>query len=430
MAAVSCISLSPKPTTTRHVKLKFICCFSLDRPINQITSNGVHLPKTVHSADGNLRIVFAAGGTGCQIYPAIAIADDIKTLKPDARILFIGTESSMESAAVPSAGYDFTTITATPLRRPHLSLENLILPFHVIKSVVNSWKKLRDFDPQIVVGTGGYVSFGVCLAAAMKGLKLVIQEQNSVPGIANWVLSVLADLVFVAYNSSVDCFPINKKKCVVCGNPVRLSLRKYVSKGVAMAHFFPRLAKSLDSEVKVILVLGGSLGAKTVNIAMFNLYHQMLFEHKNWFIIWETGVESFDEMESLVRSHSQLLLAPFLHSMDLAYAAADLVVSRAGAMTCSELLATGKPAILIPSPNVEEGHQFKNASLMADLAGSRIITEDELDSTTLGLAIEDILANGSLMAVMSERAVKASKPDAGAVIAQHILSLADLSNAK
>lgn len=217
-----------------------------------------------------------------------------------------------------------------------------------------------------------------------------------------------------------------KKKCVVCGNPVRLSLLHYVSKVVAKTHFFPRAG---HPDAKVVLVLGGSLGANAINIALLNLYLQLL-ERNNLFIIWQTGVEAFDEMESLVKNHQNVILKPFLHSMDLAYAAADLIVSRAGAMTCCEILATGKPSILIPSPNVAEGHQYNNASLMADLAGSRIITEDELDSTTLETAILEILDNESLMAELSERALKAAKPNASAEIAEQILSLVKLSTTK
>lgn len=180
---------------------------------------------------------------------------------------------------------------------------------------------------------------------------------------------------------------------------------------------------------RVVLVLGGSLGANAVNIALLNIYSRMFMDHRDLYIIWQTGVQAFDEMESLVRNHPRLILIPFLHSMDLAYAAADLIVSRAGAMTCGEILATGKPSILIPSPDVAEGHQLKNASLMADLAGSRVITEDELDSTTLRNAIEEILENENLMAEMSDRALKAAKPNASAEIAQHILSIVEISTA-
>lgn len=274
------------------------------------------------------------------------------------------------------------------------------------------------------------MSFPVGIAAVLKRVNLVIQEQNAVPGLANWALSFLADVVFVAFNSTIDCFP--NGKCVVCGNPVRLSLRKNVSKAVAREQFFPKSGETeeeVDKAAKVLLVLGGSLGANAINIALLNLYYQMLLEKEDLFIIWQTGVEAYNEMESLVKNHPRLLLKPFMLKMDLAYAAADLIVSRAGAMTCYEILATGKPSILIPSPNVAEGHQFKNASLMADLAGARVITEDELDSTTLGNAIEEILGDESKMADMSERALKAANSNASVEIAQRILSLVNLSRA-
>ncbi|KAI6674225.1 hypothetical protein NL676_002131 [Syzygium grande] len=377
------------------------------------------------TSTGDLRVAFAGGGTGGRILPALAIADELRIMKPGTRFLFFGMPKSMESTAVAAAGYDFTSVPAAPLYRPVFSSRNLFLPYRLVKSLIRSCRILEEFDPDIVVGTGGYVSFPVCLAAVLKGIKLVIQEQNALPGLANWILAHFADVVFVAFNSTVDSFP--KHKCVVCGNPVRLALKRNVSKVEARLHFFPKVESVGDSGVKVVLVLGGSLGAYTINIALLNLYNQMLMENENLFIIWQTGVESFDEMESLVRNHPRLLLRPFLRSMDMAYAASDVIVSRAGAMTCSEILATGKPSILIPSPNVDEGHQFKNASLMADLAGTRIITEDELDSPTLKVAIEEMLGDEKQLAVMSERALKAAKPEASAEISERILSLVSSS---
>lgn len=256
-------------------------------------------------------MAFAAGGTGGHIYPAVAIADELKLINPSSEFLFLGCPDSMESTAIPSAHFEFKSIPAVQLARPFLSLQNLLLPYRLIKSIIKCYSLLSKFEPQIVIGTGGYVSFPVCLAAVLKRIKLVIQEQNSVPGIANWVLSLFADLVFVAFNSTVECFP-RKEKCVVCGNPVRLSLKGLVSKEVSRLHYFPGLAKMEVSpeEVKVILVLGGSLGANAVNIALLNVYSQLLLEHENWFIIWQTGVEAFNEMESLVRNHRQLLLTP------------------------------------------------------------------------------------------------------------------------
>ncbi|KAG6572952.1 hypothetical protein SDJN03_26839, partial [Cucurbita argyrosperma subsp. sororia] len=396
--------------------VKIIRCLSVHRSNDEGTSAS-------NSTNDGLRVVLAAGGTGGHIYPAIAIADELKLAFPTSQILFLGTPNSTESTAVPSAGYELETVPATKLTRPRISPQNLLLPLHLIKSVVASYKKLHDFKPHVVIGTGGYVSFPICLAARLiHGVKLAIQEQNSVPGFANWVLSHFADVVFVVLNSTVECFP-RKKKCLVCGNPVRLALRQYISKAVARLHFFPRSGKVEDLEAKVVLVLGGSLGANAINIAMLNLYYQMLLENKNLYIIWQTGVETFDEMDSLVKNHSHLHLTPFMHSLHLAYAAADLVVSRAGAMTCSEILATGKPSILIPSPYEDEGHQFRNASIMADMAGSTVINEDELDSTTLAIAIQEILGDESKMTALSERALRVSKPNAAAEIVQHIGNL-------
>lgn len=391
---------------------KLVCCLAAE------SSDG-------SAPAGNLRVAFAAGGTGGHILPALAIAEELRIMRPGTRVLFVGTPKSMESTVVAAGGYDFVPIPAAPLYRPVLSPRNAFFPYRLVKSLIRSYRRLEEFDPDIVVGTGGYVSFPVCLAAVLKGIRLVIQEQNALPGLANWILAHLADVVFVAFNSTVDSFP--KHKCVVCGNPVRLAMKKSVSQVEARLHFFPKVESVGDSGVKVVLVLGGSLGAYTINIALLNLYYQMLMENENLFIIWQTGVESFNEMESLVRNHPHLMMRPFLRSMDMAYAASDLIVSRAGAMTCSEILATGKPSILIPSPNVAEGHQFKNAALMADLAGTRIINEDELDSTTLKVEIEEMLGDENQLAVMSERALKAAKPEASAEISKRILSLVNSS---
>ncbi|CAK9312138.1 unnamed protein product [Citrullus colocynthis] len=439
MAAANIFHLS-LPTKSNSSTPPFKSSYSLlssphSRPVKIIRCLSIHRsndedPSTSNSTINSLRVVFAAGGTGGRVYPAVAIADELLLAYPTAQILFLGTPNSTESAAIPSAGYEFDTVPATQLARPLISPQNLLLPFHLIKSVVASYKKLIDFKPHIVIGTGGYVSFPICLAAKLiSGVKLGIQEQNSVPGFANWVLSHFADVVFVILNSTVECFP-RKKKCLVCGNPVRLALRQYVPKAVARLHFFPRSGKGEDLETKVLLILGGSLGANAINIAMLNLYYLMLLENKNLYIIWQTGVKTFDEMDSLVKNHPNLHLTPFMHSLHLAYAAADLVVSRAGAMTCSEILATGKPSILIPSPYEDEGHQLRNASIMADMAGSTVIDEDELDSTTLAITIQEILGDESKMADLSERALRVSKPNASTEIVQHIGSLINLSTRK
>ncbi|KAL9156178.1 hypothetical protein ABFS82_09G056800 [Erythranthe guttata] len=393
------------------------------RPFSRQLPPRCNTTITASATTENLRVVFAAGGTGGHIYPALAIADELKISKPKTQFLFVGTPNGMEATAVPAAGYPFTAVPTAPLARPLISFQNFfLLPYLLTKSTLKSYKIIREFDPHIVIGTGGFVSFPTCLAAAIRGGgKLLIQEQNSVPGIANLVLSLFADKVCVAFNSTLECF-WQKYKCVVCGNPVRFSLTKQTcTKSAARRHFFPNAA--VIGKEKVVLVLGGSLGATTINIALSNVYCSMLNENEDLFVVWQTGLKAFREIESRVRNHPRLLLSPFLNAMDLAYAAADVIVSRSGAMTCSEILATGKPCILIPSPNVAEGHQFKNASLMADLAGSRVILEDELNSVTLRNAIQEIVGNERVMAEMCERAVQAAKPNASALIVEHILSL-------
>ncbi|KAG5030276.1 hypothetical protein JHK87_013790 [Glycine soja] len=379
---------------------------SFSFPVFQSTPLSRRVSISCHSSNSNnetLRVAFAGGGTGSNVYPAVAIAEELKTANPTCQFLFLCTPDSVESAAISSAGYDFASVSSPP--------QNLLFfPHRLFKSLIQCLCHLRHFQPDVVVGTGGYVSFPACLAAKLRGTNVVIHEPNSVPGFANSLLSFFADAIFVAFNSTLDSFPRNK--CFVCGNPVRLSIRNLVSKVTAMSHFFP----GSDSGSRILLVLAGSFGANAVNIAMLNLYYQMLRQDSGLYVIWQTGVEAFDEMDSLVKTHPRLYITPFMHCMGLAYAAADLIVSRAGAMTCYEILATGKPSILIPSPNFSEGNQFRNASLMADLAGVTVITEDELDSR-----------DKKKMEDMSERALKAANPNASAEIAKHILSLVNLS---
>ncbi|KAL5189178.1 UDP-N-acetylglucosamine--N-acetylmuramyl-(pentapeptide) pyrophosphoryl-undecaprenol N-acetylglucosamine transferase [Glycine soja] len=390
---------------------------SFSFPVFQSTPLSRRVSISCHSSNSNnetLRVAFAGGGTGSNVYPAVAIAEELKTANPTCQFLFLCTPNSVESTAISSAGYDFASVSSPP--------QNLLFfPHRLFKSLIQCLCHLRHFQPDVVVGTGGYVSFPACLAAKLRGTNVVIHEPNSVPGFANSLLSFFADAIFVAFNSTLDSFPRNK--CFVCGNPVRLSIRNLVSKVTAMSHFFP----GSDSGSRILLVLAGSFGANAVNIAMLNLYYQMLRQDSGLYVIWQTGVEAFDEMDSLVKTHPRLYITPFMHCMGLAYAAADLIVSRAGAMTCYEILATGKPSILIPSPNFSEGNQFRNASLMADLAGVTVITEDELDSSTLAIAIEKILRDKKKMEDMSERALKAANPNASAEIAKHILSLVNLS---
>ncbi|CAN8239692.1 unnamed protein product [Cochlearia groenlandica] len=373
-----------------------------------------------------LRVVISAGGTAGHISSALAIGDELKSADPSSKILFIGFPNSMESTTVPSAGFDFESISTvgSSSSRPFIYLTSFLnFPLRLIKSTIESCNLLREFKPKIVVGTGGHASFPVCFAAVILRTKLVIQEQDSIPGTTNWILSLFADTIFAPFNCTVANLPKRAAaKCVVYGNPIRQDLRRYASKGAARVSFFGQWAGAV-SDAKVVLLLGGSLGANAINIAMLNCYSRVLSENENWFFVWQTGVEAFDEMDSLVRSHPRLFLSPFLRTIGVAYAAADLVISRAGAMTCSEIMALGKPSILVPSPHSDEGDQVRGASLMADIVGSKVITEEELDSITLRAAMEEILGNAELRQEMSERALKGAKPDAASDVAKHIISI-------
>ncbi|KAG0458243.1 hypothetical protein HPP92_023078 [Vanilla planifolia] len=402
---------------TRHVRLH--SCPTIDHGYE------VSSASTASTSDtAPLRFLFTGGGSGGHIYPAIAVADEIRNLSPNAKFLYVGTSSGLESNVVPSAGYDLVTVPASRLVRPLLSPQNFLVPFRLIRAIAAAWLILRQFRPHVVVGTGGFVSAPVYLAAAISGIKIAIQEQNVFPGVSNKIVSAIAAKIFLAFDACLKHFP--KEKCLVYGNPVRLSLRRNVSKAVARSHFFPDALKCGNEKAQVVLVLGGSQGASTISVAVLNMYYDMLLKNKNRYIIWQTGQEGFSKMESLVKSHPRLLLTPFLNAMDLAYAAADVVVSRAGAMTCTEILITGKPAILIPSPYVAEDHQTNNACIMVDVAGSKILTEDELDSTSLAAVVEELLGDENLMRAISEKALKAALPNAATNIAESILSLVNI----
>lgn len=289
--------------SSRHFLLS--CCLAISHDDQDASAPSSLSRETVASS---IRFVFTGGGSGGHIYPAIAIADELRVLCPDAKFLFLGTSAGLESNIVPSAGYDFIAIPASRLARPILSLHNLLFPFQVIQAIAAAWKILRRFRPDIVVGTGGYVAAPVYLAAALSGTKIVIQEQNAFPGISNKIASPFASKVFVAFNECVKHFA--NEKCSVFGNPVRHSLRRHVTKEVARIHFFPNAAKHREEKAQVLLVLGGSQGANPINVAVLNMYYDMLLRHKNRYIIWQTGSDGFSEMESLVKNHRRLLLTP------------------------------------------------------------------------------------------------------------------------
>nr|CAD1834725.1 unnamed protein product [Ananas comosus var. bracteatus] len=376
----------------RQPPQRFLCCLAVDHGGAEASS-----PRPAAPPPAELRVALAGGGTGGHIYPAIAIADDLRSAAAAAdaapRFLFLGSASGIEASAVPAAGYEFAPVPPSRLARPLLLRpSNLLLPLRLLRSVAACLRVLRDFRPDVVVGTGGYVAFPVCLAALILNITIVIQEQNSFPGLTNRLLAPFAAKIFLAFNACVKHFP--KKKCFVyatrCASPSGGSRRRWWRGRTSSPRPAPT-ARRLRS--------CSCLAAPS------------------------DGGRGYCEMESLVKNNRRLLLAPFLNAMDMAYAAADVVVSRAGAMTCTEILATGKPSILIPSPTATDDHQTKNAYIMAEVAGSKVLTEDELDSSSLATAIDEILGDKNLMAEMSEKALSVARPNASVEIARCILSL-------
>ena len=299
------------------------------------------------------RFIISGGGTGGHIFPAIAIADELKRRLPDAEILFVGAKDRMEMQKVPQAGYPIEGLWISGLQRK-LSWQNLLFPLKFISSLLKSRSIIKRFKPDAVIGTGGFASGAVVKVAGQMGIPTFIQEQNSYAGITNKMLAKNAHKICVAYDAMEQFFP--KEKIVKTGNPIRdglLNIGEYRSEGLSYFH--------LDSQRKTLLVLGGSLGARRIN----QLIEQQLplFEQLGVQVLWQCGKLYYEEYKKY--NSEQVRVLAFIDRMELAYAAADVIISRAGASSVSELCVVGKPVIFIPSPNVAEDHQTKNARAIA-----------------------------------------------------------------
>ena len=313
------------------------------------------------------RFIISGGGTGGHIFPAIAIADELKRRLPDAEILFVGAKDRMEMQKVPQAGYPIEGLWISGLQRK-LSWQNLLFPLKFISSLLKSRSIIKRFKPDAVIGTGGFASGAVVKVAGQMGIPTFIQEQNSYAGITNKMLAKNAHKICVAYDAMEQFFP--KEKIVKTGNPIRdglLNIAQYRSEGLSYFH--------LDSERKTLLVLGGSLGARRIN----QLIEQQLplFEQLGVQVLWQCGKLYYEEYKKY--NSEQVRILAFIDRMELAYAAADVIISRAGASSVSELCVVGKPVIFIPSPNVAEDHQTKNARAIADKQAAILLRESELN---------------------------------------------------
>jgi len=360
------------------------------------------------------RFIISGGGTGGHIFPAISIARALIKLEPKSEILFVGAENRMEMEKIPAAGFQIIGLPVSGFIRK-LSLENVKVLINLIKSLRKARKIIKDFNPSVAIGTGGYASGPILQIAGKKGIPTLIQEQNSYPGITNKLLAKRASKICVAYKGMDKYFP--EEKILITGNPVREDLEENDDKISEALEYF-----NLQSGRKTLLILGGSLGARTINLAIM----QKLGDLKNEDIqvIWQSGKLYHDSVLKQVDSirPDNIRLYDFIARMDLAYAAADLVISRAGAGTISELCLCGKPSILVPSPNVAEDHQTYNARTLVDQNAAKHIRDSEAIENLVPRAL-DLIVDDSALKMLSRNIVKMAIRDSAGKIAEEVLKL-------
>ncbi|CAM1351469.1 undecaprenyldiphospho-muramoylpentapeptide beta-N-acetylglucosaminyltransferase [Tenacibaculum insulae] len=358
----------------------------------------------------SINIIISGGGTGGHIYPAIAIANEIKVRYPEANILFVGAKDKMEMEKVPQAGYDIKGLWISGIQRK-LTASNLSFPFKLLSSLWNAYKIIKKFKPDVAIGTGGFASGPTLMVASQKGIPTLLQEQNSYPGITNKLLSKKAGKICVAYDNLERFFP--EDRIVKTGNPVRQDLLFIHTKNDEGKDFF-----KLDNAKKTILVLGGSLGARKINqLIESNL---AFFKAQDVQLIWQCGKLYFDDYKKY-NEFENVQVHQFLNRMDLAYAATDFVISRAGASSVSELCIVGKPTIFIPSPNVAEDHQTKNAKSIADKHGAILVKEKDLE--TFPIVLETLLKDKGKQQNLSENINELALPNATSDIVNEIEKL-------
>ena len=369
----------------------------------------------VTSPQKELRVIISGGGTGGHIFPAVSIANAIKTQRPDAKILFVGAIGRMEMQRVPAAGYEIKGLPICGFDRKNL-LKNIKVLYKIWKSQRMAKQIIREFKPQVAVGVGGYASGPTLNKAAAMGIPCLIQEQNSYAGVTNKLLAKKAEKICVAYEGMERFFPA--EKIILTGNPVRQALLDAtISREEAIK------AQALDPAKKTILLVGGSLGARTINESV--LQHLDLVRSSNVQFIWQTGKYYSAEIARRLQGMEipNLKVIDFITDMGVAYRAADLVISRAGASSISEFCLIGKPVILVPSPNVAEDHQTKNALALSTKDAAIYVKDSEAPSTLLELAVKTVNDEARLKS-LSENILKLALPDSAKIIADEVIRLA------
>ena len=362
-----------------------------------------------------LRVIISGGGTGGHIYPAIAIANALRNLNQDIEILFVGAEGRMEMQKIPEAGYQIIGLPITGIQRS-LTLKNLSFPFKLWSSIQKAKKILQDFQPQVVVGVGGFASGPLLYAATRAGIPALIQEQNGYAGLANKWLADKVQKICVAYENMERYFP--KEKLILSGNPVRSDLKHSVSKREEALTFY-----RLDANRPVLLVIGGSLGARTINQSLLNQLGLLM--ENGIQLIWQTGSFYYEDIKKQLvnQDQSDIRLCEFIKEMTLAYAAADVVISRAGALSIAELCLVQKPTILVPSPNVAEDHQTKNAMALVQQQAAIMVKDSEAPQKLVQEAI-GLIQDQQKRIELTENIGKMARPNAADDIASEVLRLA------
>ncbi len=362
-----------------------------------------------------LRVIISGGGTGGHIFPAISIANAIRELEPEAKILFVGAQGRMEMQRVPQAGYEIVGLPIQGFDRKNL-LKNVKVLYLVWKSQRMARQIIKDFRPQVAVGVGGYASGPLLNKAAEMGIPCLIQEQNSYAGVTNKLLAKKVQKICVAYEGMDRFFP--KEKIMLTGNPVRQALlQSTISREEALRSF------GLDTSKKTILLVGGSLGARTINESV--LQHLDDISSSGMQFIWQTGKYYSAKIAEELKQKGQpenLKVTDFITDMAAAYRAADLVISRAGAGSISEFCLLGKPVILVPSPNVAEDHQTKNAMALVDRQAALYVKDADAPEKLIRLAIATA-ADDSRLKSLSENVLKMALPDSAAIIAREVIAL-------
>ncbi len=370
----------------------------------------------------DLRVIISGGGTGGHIFPAISIANAIKAKCPNAKILFVGAEGRMEMTRVPEAGYEIKGLPVRGLIRPLWSLKNIGVMFDFFRSRSMVKDIIRDFKPQVAIGVGGYASAPTLNAAAAMGVPCLIQEQNSYAGVTNKSLAKKAQKICVAYDGMERFFPA--EKIIKTGNPVRQSLLNNT-----MMKEEARIKMGLKPDIPTILVIGGSLGARTINNAIADGISR--FDERNIQVIWQTGKFYAEDCERITADHYRkagpdslkgVHPMPFISDMAVAYKATDIVISRAGASSISELCLLGKAAVLVPSPNVAEDHQTKNARALSDKGAAVFVADNEASKVLVEQAIA-LVSDSEQIKKLENEIVKLAIHNSADIIAEESLKL-------